>query len=125
MLWLSGPGGGGVAGQGWGGVEDLQRTEIFGSTSLSLTQPGLQVLVLRWEEVGDAVSRGQARRRGSGSTECPATPLPWPPAAGQRRVPERQHHGGRRQPMCDPKGCAAVLGAVGWVGGDPSPPPLG
>ena len=31
------------------------------------------------------------------------------------------HHGGRRQPMCDPEGCATVLGAEG--GGDPSPPP--
>ena len=30
-------------------------------------------------------------------------------------------HGDRRQPMCDPEGCATVLGAVG--GGDPQPPP--
>ena len=29
-------------------------------------------------------------------------------------------HGGRRQPMCDPEGCATVWGAVG--GGDPHPP---
>ena len=26
-------------------------------------------------------------------------------------------HGGRRQPMCDPEGCATVLGAVGGGGG--------
>ena len=40
-------------------------------------------------------------------------------------------HGGRRQPMCDPEGCATVLGAVGppWltqtlgVGGSGGQPP--
>ena len=30
-------------------------------------------------------------------------------------------HGGRRQPMCDPEGCATVLGAVGGRG-EPPPP---
>ena len=29
-------------------------------------------------------------------------------------------HGGRQQPMCDPEGCATLLGAVG--GGTPTPP---
>ena len=37
-------------------------------------------------------------------------------------------HGGRRRPMCDPEGCATVLGAVGGGGGDKGtggiPPPL-
>ena len=36
-------------------------------------------------------------------------------------------HGGRRRPMCDPQGCATVLGAVGGGGGlldtDPSTHP--
>ena len=27
------------------------------------------------------------------------------------------HHGGRRQPMCDPEGCSTVWGAVGGGGG--------
>ena len=33
------------------------------------------------------------------------------------------HHGGGRQPMCDPEGCSTVWGAVG--GGEPPPPSEG
>ena len=32
-----------------------------------------------------------------------------------------EHHGGRRQPMCDPKGCATLLRAVRGGGGTPTP----
>ena len=35
--------------------------------------------------------------------------------------PYRTPHGGRRRPMCDPEGCATVLGAVGGGGGAPPP----
>ena len=35
-------------------------------------------------------------------------------------TPEEHMHGGRRQPICDPEGCATVLGAVG----EGTPPPL-
>ena len=35
------------------------------------------------------------------------------------------HHGGWRQPMCDPEGCSTVWGAVGGGGGGPPPPSEG
>ena len=45
------------------------------------------------------------------------------PYVGTHERTSLPNHGGRRQPMCDPEGCATVLGAVGG-GGGPPPPPL-